>query len=168
MPRIERPAMADYGVPADLDGALPWSWASERLVANRNYWLVTASDTGRPHAMPVWGVWDRSTERFWFSCDPGSLKARNLEVNPNVVVTTDDTIEVVSIEGSARRHDGATSLCTAIAEAYAAKYENDPEPQAELAAFVLAGAMFEVTPTKGFGVIERAEEFGPRATRWRW
>ena len=26
-PRAERPAMADYGVPDELDGVLPWSWA---------------------------------------------------------------------------------------------------------------------------------------------
>ena len=26
-PTAERPFMPDYGVPTDLDGVLPWSWA---------------------------------------------------------------------------------------------------------------------------------------------
>ena len=29
-------------------------------------------------------------------------------------------------------------------------------------------AVWVVRPTKAFGVIERPEDFGPRATRWRW
>ena len=54
--------MSDYGVPADLDGTLPWVWAEQRLTGNRNYRVVTASAAGRPHALPVWGVW--LAERF--------------------------------------------------------------------------------------------------------
>src|SRR5215212_4868336 len=63
MPQVERPAMADYGVPIDPAGALPWTWAQERLVRNKNYWVVTASANGRPHALPVWGVWLAETDR---------------------------------------------------------------------------------------------------------
>jgi hypothetical protein len=48
--------MTDYGVPEELEGTLPWSWAEERLAESRNFWLVTADGNGRPHAMPVWGV----------------------------------------------------------------------------------------------------------------
>lgn len=108
VPIVERPAMSDYGVPVDLDGALPWAWAEERLVANRNYWLVTASAAGRPHAMPLWGVWLPATERFWCSCAPSSRKARNVAENARCVVTVDDTVECVSVEGVARIVDPET------------------------------------------------------------
>ena len=37
---------------------LPWSWALERLEAERNYWLVTPRRTGFPQARPVWGLWE--------------------------------------------------------------------------------------------------------------
>ena len=67
-PRAERPDMQDYGVPRDLADVLPWSWAEERLLANRNYWVITASAAGRPAAMPVWGVWLPDSSTFAFSC----------------------------------------------------------------------------------------------------
>ena len=55
MPRIARPDMSAYGVPEELDGALPWSWAEERLAETRNFWLITVKASGRPHSMLIWG-----------------------------------------------------------------------------------------------------------------
>lgn len=156
--------MRGYGVPQDPAGTLPWSWAEERLVKSRNYWVVTVDPRGAPHAMPVWGIWRRGEDRFWFSSAADSLKARNIETNPGVVVAADDTLEVVSVEGTAARVDGDG----AVAEDYAAKYETDPDRRAELAEFFLKGAVFRVTPFRAFGVIERADEFSERATRWVW
>ena len=62
--------MAAYGVPDELDGLLPWSWADERLTKSRNFWVVTATLEARPHALPAWGVWVSELERFAFSCAP--------------------------------------------------------------------------------------------------
>lgn len=170
MPSVERPAMADYGVPDDPAGALPWSWALERLVANRSYWVVTVSRDGRPAATPVWGVWLSSTDRFWFSCSPNARKARNIAVNPHIVVMVDDTVECVSVEGRARLADPAADA-DAIGEmvaAYLAKYWDDPAAHADTEAFLRSHAMFEVVPEKAIGIIEREDEFSQRATRWRW
>jgi nitroimidazol reductase NimA-like FMN-containing flavoprotein (pyridoxamine 5'-phosphate oxidase superfamily) len=169
-PRVERPAMADYGVPADPAGALPWAWAQERLVRNRNYWVVTTSASGRPHALPVWGVWLPQTDRFWFSCSPTSRKLRNIVENPQCAVTVDDTVECVSVEGRARVADpvrDADDMQQMIA-AYVAKYWADPESHGEMEAFLRAHAIVEVTPDRAFGIIEREDEFPTRATRWRW
>ena len=160
--------MSAYGVPSDVDGALPWRWAEERLVANHNYWVVTVDPQGRPHSMPVWGVWMADDERFWFSCAEGSFKARNLATNPHVVVTTADTVEVVSVEGTAAPGARDTSSARAVAEAYGAKYESDPDKQAALADFVLANALYVVEPVKTFGIIEHEEDFAAKATRWAW
>ena len=162
--------MADYGVPSDPAGALPWAWAQQRLVRNRNYWVVTASAAGQPHALPVWGVWLAESERFWFSCSPSSRKARNLAENPRCVVTLDDTVECVSVEGRARLADpdaDGDDLDAMIA-AYLAKYWDDPTVHDEMEAFVRAHAAFVVSPTRAFGIIERDDEFAERATRWRW
>lgn len=173
MPIVERPDMADYGVPEDPDGTLPWSWAEQRLVDNRNFWLVTASAVGRLHAMPVWGVWVPSTERFWFSCAPSSRKARNIAENPACVVTIDDTVECVSVEGRAHIVDLARDTGTAggsatAIDAYVRKYWGDPEDHPDEVAFVGGGTVVEVTPERAFGLIEREEDFARRATRWRW
>jgi PPOX class probable F420-dependent enzyme len=158
--------MADYGVPDDEEGLLPWSWAEERLLACRNFWLVTVSGEGRPHAMPLWGVWSPPEQAFWFSCAPGSRKVRNLAANPRVVVAVDDTVECVSVEGRAERLDDDDDR-RAAAAAWAAKYA-EPGREEEMAAFMAAGAVYEVTPERAFGIIEREEDFAVRATRWRW
>ena len=67
--------------PEDVTDALPWEWAEQRLLANKNFWVVTVSASGRPHSLPVWGVWLPETERFWFSCSPHARKARNVVDN---------------------------------------------------------------------------------------
>lgn len=156
--------MPGYGVPHDPAGTLPWSWAEQRLVASRNYWVATVDRHGAPHAMPVWGLWRRAEDQFWFSSAADSLKARNIAANPHVVVTADSTVEVVSVEGLATRAQDRRD----VAEEYAAKYEADPGARAQLADFMLRGAIFRVTPTRAFGVIERPDEFSQRATRWVW
>jgi nitroimidazol reductase NimA-like FMN-containing flavoprotein (pyridoxamine 5'-phosphate oxidase superfamily) len=165
VPRSERPEMADYGVPDSVGGALPWEWASERLIRNRNYWVVTADAAGRPAAMPVWGVWD--DDGFMFSCSPNSRKARNLAGNPHAVVMADDTVEVVSVEGVATLIDDAEERF-AVAAVYAAKYEDDPEKRAEMVGFISSHAMYRLVPQRAFGIIEREEEFASKATRWVW
>lgn len=162
--------MADYGVPADPAGALPWSWAQERLVRNKNYWVVTASASGRPHALPVWGVWLPETDRFWFSCSPNARKVRNIAENPRSVVTVDDTVECVSVEGRARIADpaGDADRVGPMIAAYLSKYWGDPGVHAQMEAFIRSHAIVELTPDRAFGIIEREQEFAQRATRWRW
>ena len=162
--------MSDYGVPADSTDALPWMWAQQRLVDNKNYWVVTVSASGRPHALPVWGVWLPDTDRFWFSCSPNARKARNIAENPQCVVTVDDTVECVSVEGRARIADisaDADAIDRAVAT-YVGKYWDDPAVHAEMEAFVRSNAIVEVDPGRAFGIIEREDEFARRATRWRW
>ena len=156
--------MRDYGVPDGAAGLLDWAWAERRLVSSHSYWVVTADLTDRPHALPVWGVW-RDPGRFWFSCGSSARKARNLRANPQMVVTADSTVEVVSIEGRAREVSGAE--CEPAIADYVAKYV-EPAGYADLADFLRRHTMFVMTPSRGFGVIDRAEEFATRATRWRW
>jgi hypothetical protein len=167
-PLVERPAMSGYGVPTDDDGVLPWTWAQERLVRNRNYWVVTASASGRPHALPVWGVWLPETDRFWFSCSPEARKRRNIAENPQCAVAVDDTVECVSVEGHARVTDPDRDDVGPMIAAYLGKYWADPEVHAEMETFLRANAIVEVAPDRAFGIIERHEEFAQRATRWRW
>ena len=63
-PRRRRPPFEGYGLSESEEGMLSWGWAVERLVAARNYWVSTTRPDGRPHAMPVWGVWlDDALER---------------------------------------------------------------------------------------------------------
>ncbi len=160
-PITERPYMPDYGLDDAWEG-LDWDWAATRLASGRNYWVVTVSPDGQPHALPVWGVWDDDEQRFAFSCGPRSRKARDLAQTPAVAVAVDDTVECVSLEGDAAAVTGDRAE-TWIAR-YLTKYQHlAPELSAE---FLRANVVFEVTPRVGFGVIEREDEFARRATRW--
>lgn len=155
--------MPDYGVDTPEWEALPWSWAAERLGANRNFWVVTASVDGRPHALPVWGVWDDGESRFAFSCSPRARKALNLAANPQAVVMTDDTVECLSIEGQAGAVPDEQRQAQWI-ERYLAKYRPmAPELSAD---FLRQHLMLEFVPERAFAIIEREDEFATRATRW--
>lgn len=163
--------MAGYGVTDDPDGLLPWAWAEERLSATRNFWFVTCDGDGRPHSMPVWGVWMPDVERWGTSCAPTARKVRNLGANDRVVVTTDESVECVSIEGRAVELEGEE--IDHMARAWAAKYADlidahTEEQIQEAIEFVRGNAAYAVIPERAFGMIETPELFSKAATRWVW
>lgn len=93
--------MPGYGIQAQDQGSglLPWSWAAERLGRARNYWVVSVRPDGRPHSMPVWGMWDDGD--FLFTSGVRSRKIKNLKADPHCVVSTEDAADPVIIEGTA-------------------------------------------------------------------
>jgi hypothetical protein len=125
-PRASRPVMPGYGVPENDEGMLPWSHAVERLTAAKNYWVATAAASGRPHAVPVWGLWVEGA--LYFGVGPRS--ARNLTENPAVSIHLENGDDVVILEGTAEQvHDPDPALSKAIDEESARKY--DWRPSAE-------------------------------------
>src|SRR6202451_1547659 len=104
-PRSSRPHMPGYGLPKDVKGLLPWSWAEQRLKQSHNYWITTVKPEGAPHTMVVWGLWQDG--RFLFSTGSKSRKARNLAQNDKCVVCTEDANEAVIVEGTAEIADVA-------------------------------------------------------------
>jgi general stress protein 26 len=154
-PRASRPMMPGYGIlPATQGEALlPWRWAQERLERNRNYHLATVSPGGRPHSMPVWGVW--IDDSFCFSTGAESRKAKNLAANPSCVISTEDGREPVIVEGTAALAEDAEYLARA-GQAYEAKYKWKLDPA--------LGPIFVVRPRVAYGLIEL--EMPSTATRW--
>lgn len=150
--------MPGYGVvgPDEGSGLLPWSWADERLARSRYYWVATAWPDGRPHVTPVWGMWQAGAA--WISCSPGSRKARNLGADPRCVVTTDDPVRPVIVEGRAERRT-ARPDAELFAEQVSAKYDEDVTVD-----FVLDNALYRVAPARVFGLDE--EDFTGSPTRW--
>jgi general stress protein 26 len=95
---VGRPLMpTGYGISADSEGLRPWSEVVERLTNARNYWVATTRSDGRPHAVPVWGLWHAGA--VYFSSDPSSTKGRNLARRPEVVVHLESGDDVVIVEG---------------------------------------------------------------------
>ena len=100
-PLRSRPHMPGYGIREADEGLLSWAWAEAQLMKSHNFWLVTHWPDGRPHAMPVWAIWHDGA--LWFSSSLRSRKARNLAIDARCVLTTEDTVNPVVVEGSAER-----------------------------------------------------------------
>jgi PPOX class probable F420-dependent enzyme len=154
-PIASRPDMPSYGLlPAEGGaGLLSWRWALDRLQKSHNYFLSTTRPDGRPHCMPVWGVW--ADDVFYFSTAPDSVKARNLERNPNCVITTEDASQAIIVEGVAEVFDDRKAL-SKLLKIYEDKYNF--EMSADM------GPYFAVYPTRAYGIIEYAMQGS--ATRW--
>lgn len=154
--------MPGYGVldAAQSTGLLPWSWAVERLARSHDYWVATVRPDGRPHVMPVWGIWLEGA--IWFSSSRGSRKARNLAANPSCTITTDNAYEPVIIEGAAVLVSDLPAVARFVAatnEKYQTDYSVDffnPE----------RNACFAVQPIWAFGLTEA--DFTGSPTRWRF
>jgi nitroimidazol reductase NimA-like FMN-containing flavoprotein (pyridoxamine 5'-phosphate oxidase superfamily) len=99
-PEATRPYMPGYGLlAADAGGGLlSWPWAVQKLTTSRNYWLATVWPDARPHVMPVWAVWLHDT--LFFSGSTPSRKMRNLRANAECVLTIEDAMEPVVVEGT--------------------------------------------------------------------
>src|SRR5258708_31893605 len=106
-PKSSRPYMPGYGIlnASEGRGLLAWDWDVERLAKARNYWVATTCPDGRPHCVPVWGVW--LDDAFYFS---SGAKARNLAANPNCVVCPEDGTQAVSLEGIAEQIADAPTI----------------------------------------------------------
>ena len=152
--------MPGYGVvgPEAGGGLLSWRWAEDRLAASRSYWLATVWPDGRPHAMPVWGLWHERC--FWFSSSVGSRKARNLRHDPRCVVTTEDARDPVVMEGRAELVTELGELETVLAlenGKYGTSYGMEMLDPA-------VNATFRVRPVWAFGL--RQDDFTGSPTRW--
>jgi hypothetical protein len=101
-PRVSRPQTEPgYGIPESLDGTLTWDWARDRLTDSLIYWVATIHPAGRPHVSPMWGVW--VDDAFWMEGGTGTRRARNLELNPEAVVTVERGRDAVIVEGRSER-----------------------------------------------------------------
>ncbi len=156
-PLPTRPKSPGYGGYFDRgDGLLPWSWALEHFAPMRSYWLATTRPDGRPHVMPVWGVWLDGV--FLFSTSPNSLKGRNLASKPRCAVTNMDEAASVVVEGTAAFLQDAETLARFNA-AYEQKYDwkmdtTDPNTP-----------VYVLRPTVAFGMVEGEGQTGS-PTKW--
>ena len=161
-PVADRPWMPGYGVlPADQgSGLMAWAEAGRRLTGSHDYWVATVTPAGRPHVMPVWGVW--LDGRLWFSSGGRSRKARNLAVEPRCTVTTDDAQNPVVLEGVTERVVDAEGIA-AFVVAMNAKYGGGMTVEFQDPA---VNGTFAVRPEQAFALTH--DDFVGSPTRWRF
>ncbi len=167
-PKPDRPYMPGYGLDAATSRPgerVPWRLVSELLAGSRNYWVSTTRPDGRPHAVPVWGVW--LDQVFYFSTGRGSRKARNLAHNPEIVVQVESGPAAVIIEGAAEDVTDVSDF-RRFAEGCEAKYDWRPGPGeawADWEDFFHTSAVYAARPRVAFSF---SEDLAETATRWRF
>ena len=110
--------------------APPWTDIERLLGEAQLYWIITVRADGRPHAVPLVGVWFDGA--FAFCTGPEEQKQRNLDTNPQIAVTTggtgakgwDSSGKDVVVEGRAVRVSDPEAL-RALAAAWFDKYGED-------------------------------------------
>jgi general stress protein 26 len=148
----------------------PWTEAVDRLEKSEIYWISTVRPDGRPHVTPMIGLWLDGA--LIFTTGESERKAKNLEGNPHVVITTGcnalgEGFDVV-VEGEAVRVTDNARL-QVIADTYASTYEGwhfDVQDGAFLTEGSTSPALvFEVVPVTAFG-FGKGEPYSQ--TRWRF
>ena len=153
----------------DEAGPAPWPEAEARLAAAEVFWLTTVRPDGRPHVTPLIAVWSEGA--LHFCTGPDERKARNLEANASVVLTTGtpalgEGFDLV-VEGEATRVKDEDRLA-ALAASWVEKYGEDWRFEVHDGAFRGDGGtalVFAVAPRTAFGFAKGAP-FGQ--TRWRF
>jgi len=120
-----------------------WTDIDRRLADAPLYWIVTVRSDGRPHAVPLCGVWRDGA--FFFCTGDAEQKMRNLEHDPHVVVTAGPLGaggwgkgKDIAVEGVASRLEDQ-ALLEELAEDWRTKYDGDWVFEAR------KGRFFEVT-----------------------
>lgn len=84
----------------------------------RNIWLATVRPNGSPHLVPIWFVW---LENKAYLCTAReSVKARNIQQNPNVAFALENGDDPVLMEGTAQIIE---SLPQEVVEAFQTKFD---------------------------------------------
>jgi Pyridoxamine 5'-phosphate oxidase len=106
-----------YGHPTAV---LEWGSVDRRLAAADHYWLASTRPDGRPHTVPVDGLWWQGA--LYFGGDPATVHVRNLRRQPGVVVHTESAETPVILEGRADWHVPTPPDAASMAAASVAKY----------------------------------------------
>jgi general stress protein 26 len=118
------------------------------------YWLTTVRADGRPHVTPLISIWHDGAPHF--TTGPDEQKARNLDNNTQVALTTGTNTWArgfdAVVEGVARQVSDHARL-QILADAYEAKYGSDWHFDVQGGLFHAGGqssVVFRIEPVKVF------------------
>lgn len=156
-PKYGRPIMpAVYGMGKRKKGTMKWADACKKLEKSRNYWITTAREDGRAHAMPVWGFW--MDDAVFFGTGRESIKGKNLVRTQHAIVHLESAEDLVVLECDVSEADLSNEdLRTRLDKASRAKYKMPLFVDAE-------SAIFRATPR--VALAWREKDFPKSATRF--
>lgn len=121
-------------------GFIPWSKIHHILLAFRSIWISTTRPDGRPHAVPVWYIWDG--HNLYFISGRSLQKSRNLEHQPWSVAHAGDGDDVIILDGPVEIVTDREEL-EKIDAAYRAKYV-DPGSGAQATIFEPGADLYRI------------------------
>jgi nitroimidazol reductase NimA-like FMN-containing flavoprotein (pyridoxamine 5'-phosphate oxidase superfamily) len=112
-----------YGTP---EAPLAWPDVRARLEGAARYWLATVRPDGRPHVVPLDGIW--LEDAWYFGGSSKAVKHRNLEADPRAVLHLEDAQSVVIVEGACEQVFPDGELAERLSRLSKAKYGYGPDP----------------------------------------
>ena len=140
-------------------GFIPWSKIDHSLRAFRSIWISTTRPDGRPHAVPVWFIWEG--HHLYFISGRKLQKSKNLAHQSWIVVHAGDGDDVIILEGLAEIVADRDEL-KRFDDAYRAKYV-DPGSGAQATIFEPEAELYRVNVQHVM-----AWEYGTVANRTDW
>jgi len=112
-----------YGTPRT---PLAWADVRARLEEAKHYWLATVRPDGRPHVVPLDGIW--LGDAWYFGGSSETVKHSNLSNNPRAVMHLEDASSAIMIEGACEELSPDQGLAARLSEQSRAKYGYGPDP----------------------------------------
>ncbi len=117
----------EYRNPSRL---LDWEAVNGRLAEAHVYWLATVRPDGRPHVVPLDGLW--LDAHWYFGGSPKTVKHRNLLANPHVTMHLDGGASAVIVDGTCRIEKPSSENARHLVRASKSKYGYAPPVEAYL------------------------------------
>src|SRR5579859_291213 len=112
-----------------------------RMEKERTLWMATTRPDGRPHVAPLWFVW--YSDRAYVVT--GGVKLANVRHNGFATLNTEDGMDVVIVEGTARVIPESDPLFDVVAKRFQDRYEWDIRDSIGEQG---GQALIEITPVK--------------------
>ena len=106
-----------YGTPAE---PLTWPAVRRELESARQYWFATVRPDGRPHVVPLDGMW--IDDGWYYGGSPETVHARTVLTNPEAVMHLPDPWRAVIVEGRVDHIELDAIEAEAMAARASAKY----------------------------------------------
>ena len=105
---------------------LDWEAVRTRLVDASHYWLATVRPDGRPHVVPIDGIW--RDDACFFGGSAQTVKHRNLSADPRAALHLEDATSAVIVEGTCREEFPDGALAVRLAQASKERFGYAPDP----------------------------------------
>lgn len=99
---------------------LAWEAVRTRLEEAPNYWLATPRPDGRPHVVPLDGIWLDAA--WYFGGSPATVHMKNAARHPTGVMHTGDGLTPIIVEGAISEASPTQDEAERLSEANNRKY----------------------------------------------